>query len=156
MAADSPIRVLFVCTHNSARSIMAEAVLRREGAGTFETFSAGTEVTRVNPLTLWALEEMGIDATGARSKSVTEFLSQRFDYVITVCDGARESCPVFPGAERSLHWGFDDPSEATGTDEERLVTFRRVLTEITTRVRTFAMLASKERNEQRAGVALPG
>ena len=138
------IRVLFVCTHNSARSLMAEAVLRREGAP-FEVFSAGTEISQPNPLTLRVLAEAGIDASWARSKSVTEFYGQTFDYVVTVCDSARESCPVFPGADQSLHWGFDDPSEATGTDEERMKTFRRVLAQISTRVKTFAMLARKER-----------
>jgi arsenate reductase len=144
MPTSDPIRVLFVCTHNSARSIMAEAVLRREGKGAFETFSAGTEVTQVNPLTLRALAEAGIDATGAESKSVQRFLGEKFDYVVTVCDRARESCPVFPGAERTLHWGFDDPSEATGTDEQRLDAFRSVLIGITNRIRTFAMLAERE------------
>ncbi|MBA2254129.1 MAG: arsenate reductase ArsC [Chloroflexi bacterium] len=147
---ERPIRVLFVCTHNSARSIMAEAVLRREGGGAFEPYSAGTEATGVNPLTMQALEEAGIDAPGARSKSVTEFYGQSFDYVITVCDRARESCPVFPGANQSLHWGFDDPSEATGTDDERMKTFRRVLTEVTGRVKTFALLAGKEQPAQPA------
>jgi arsenate reductase len=153
VAGSSPIRVLFVCTHNSARSIMAEAVLRREGGDAFEVFSAGTEATGVKPLTLRALAEAGIDASWARSKSVQEFLGDRFDYVVTVCDRARESCPVFPGAQQSLHWGFDDPSEATGTDEERMVTFRRVLTEITIRVRTFAMLVLRERAEGEAATA---
>jgi arsenate reductase len=145
MKDDRPLRVLFVCTHNSARSIMAEAVLRREGAQDFEPHSAGTEVTMVNTLTMRALSEAGIDAPGARSKSVAEFQGQPFDYVVTVCDRARESCPVFPGANQSLHWGFDDPSEATGTDDERMVTFRRVLAEVTSRVKTFAMLARRER-----------
>jgi arsenate reductase len=133
-----PVRVLFVCTGNSARSQMAEAVLRQIGKGRFETFSAGTEPRGVNPLTVRALAGVGIDASGARSKSVTEFLGQRFDYVVTVCDRARESCPVFPGGAASLHWGFDDPAEATGSETERLAEFERVLREITTRLRIFA------------------
>ncbi|MFL5667903.1 MAG: arsenate reductase ArsC, partial [Chloroflexota bacterium] len=95
MSAD-PIRVLFVCTHNSARSQIAEALLTRDGGDVFEVSSAGTEVTRVNPLARRVIEEAGIDWSGARSKSITEFLDQRFDYVITVCDRARATCPVFP------------------------------------------------------------
>ena len=115
MPAD-PIRVLFVCTHNSARSQIAEALLKRYGGTDFEVYSAGTEVTRVNPFALQVIEEAGIDWSGARSKSITEFLDQQFDYVITVCDRARATCPVFPGSTNTLHWGLDDPSEVEGTD----------------------------------------
>jgi arsenate reductase len=140
------IRVLFVCTGNSARSQMAEAILRQIGRGAFETFSAGTEPRGVNPLTVRALANVGIDASAARSKSVTEFLGQSFDYVITVCDRARESCPVFPGGAESLHWGFDDPAEATGSESERLAVFERVLGEISARLRTFAPAALRERD----------
>ena len=117
MPADR-IRVLFVCTHNSARSQIAEALLKRDGGDDFEVYSAGTEVTRVNPYALRVLEDAGIDWSGARSKSVTEFLGQPFDYVITVCDRARATCPVFPGSSNTLHWDSDDPSEVEGTDEE--------------------------------------
>ena len=138
-----PIRVLFVCTGNSARSIMAEALLRRHGGGRFEVFSAGTEPRGVNPLTLRVLGEAGIDASQARSKSVAEFAGQRFDYVITVCDQARQACPVFPGSGLSLHWGYEDPAEATGTDEERLVVFRRVFTALGERIRQFALIATR-------------
>ncbi len=134
-------RVIFVCTGNSARSQMAESLLRREAGDRFEVVSAGVEPRPVNPLTVRALAEVGIDVSGARSKSVTEFLGQRFDYVITVCDRARESCPVFPGGARTLHWGFDDPAEAEGSEAERLAVFRRVLTEIAGRVRSFALTA---------------
>lgn len=140
------IRVLFVCTGNSARSQMAEALLRQIGRGAFETFSAGTDPRGVNPLTVRALANVGIDASAARSKSVTEFLGQSFDYVVTVCDRARESCPVFPGGAESLHWGFDDPAEATGTEAERLAVFERVLGEISARLRTFAPAALREGN----------
>ena len=94
----------------------------------FEVASAGTEPKGVNPLTVRVLAEVGIDITSARSKSVTEFLDQRFDYVITVCDQAREGCPVFPGAHQSLHWGFDDPAAADGDEAGRLEVFRRVMT----------------------------
>jgi arsenate reductase len=142
----APIRVLFVCTGNSARSQMAEAILRQIGRGAFETFSAGTDPRGVNPLTVRALANVGIDASATRSKSVTEFLGQSFDYVVTVCDRARESCPVFPGGAESLHWGFDDPAEATGSEDERLAVFERVLKEISARLRTFAPAALRERD----------
>ena len=143
MTTGAPIRVLFVCTGNSARSIMAEALLRQHGGGRFEVFSAGTDPRGVNPMTVRVLEDAGIDASSARSKSVHEFIGQPFDYVITVCDQAREACPVFPGAETSLHWGYDDPAQATGTDEERLAVFRRVFTAIGERVKLFATVAAR-------------
>jgi arsenate reductase (thioredoxin) len=136
-----PIRVLFVCTHNSARSQIAEALLARYGGLDFEVRSAGTEATRVNPDAVRVLAEVGIDWSGARSKVVTEFLDQRFDYVITVCDRARETCPVFPGSMNTLHWGLDDPSDIRGTDEERLAAFRRTEQEIAARLRPFIEIA---------------
>ena len=146
-AADSeaatPIRVLFVCTGNSARSVMAEALLRHSGGVAFEVHSAGTEPKGVNPLTLRVLAEAGLDGSFARSKSVTEFAGQRFDYVITVCDQARQACPVFPGGGAGLHWGYDDPAEAEGTDEERLVVFRRVFTQLGERIHQFVPLATR-------------
>jgi len=112
---DRPIRVLFVCTGNSARSVLAEALVRLKGGAAFEVHSAGTHPKGINPLTLKILAEAGIDASWARSKSVTEYLGQQFDYVITVCDEARQVCPVFPGVHESLHWGYEDPAKATGT-----------------------------------------
>jgi arsenate reductase len=139
--------VLFVCTGNSARSIMAEALLRQHGGDTFEVWSAGTEPRGVNPLTLRVLDEAGIDASWARSKSVTEVLGERFDYVITVCDQARQACPAFPGAHESMHWGYEDPAEATGTEEERLAVFRRVLTALGERVRLFATVTAEPGRE---------
>jgi arsenate reductase (thioredoxin) len=138
-----PIRVLFVCTGNSARSIMAEALLRRHGSDRFEVHSAGTDPRGVNPLTLRVLADAGIDASWARSKSVNEFLGQRFDYVITVCDQARQVCPVFPGVHESLHWGYEDPAEATGTEEERLRVFNRVFIAMGERVQQFAAIAKR-------------
>ena len=140
-ADDRPIRVIFVCTGNSARSQMAEALLRREGKGRFEVVSAGTEPRGVHPMTVDALQREGIDIAGARSKPVTDFLGEPFDYVVTVCDRARESCPTFPGGRETLHWEFDDPAQADGTDAERRAAFERVLGEIAARVRTFASLA---------------
>jgi len=144
-AAGAPIRVLVVCTGNSARSIMAEALLRQHGGDAFEVHSAGTVPKGVNPLTLRTLAEAGIDGSFARSKSVDEYLGQSFDYVITVCDQARDVCPVFPGVRESLHWGYGDPAAAEGTDEERLVVFRRVFTQMAERIRQFVLLARRER-----------
>jgi len=145
-----PIRVLFVCTGNSARSLMAEALLRHSGEAAFEVHSAGTDPRGVNPLTIRVLEEAGLDTASARSKSVTEFKGQRFDYVITVCDQARQACPVFPGGGDSLHWGYEDPAEAVGTDEERLVVFRRVFTQLGERIHQFVPIALRQ-----AGVNAP-
>jgi len=144
-----PIRVLFVCTHNSARSQMAEALLGRNEA--FEAFSAGTEATRVNPYAIRALAELGLDWSAARSKSVTEFLDQRFDYVITVCDHARETCPVFPGAHRTLHWGLDDPSEVQGDDATKMAAFRQTLTEVSASLETFVEEATRTAGAAQAG-----
>jgi arsenate reductase len=148
--ARQPIRVLFVCTGNSARSIMAEALLRRHGGDRFEVYSAGTEPRGVHPLTVRVLGEAGIDASSARSKSVDEFLGQSFDYVVTVCDQARQVCPVFPGGSESLHWGYEDPAEATGTEEERLAVFRRVFIAIGERVAQFAAVTARAAAEPSA------
>lgn len=144
MSDGSPTRVLFVCTGNSARSLMAEALLRRHGGDRFEVHSAGTEPRGVNPLTMHVLAERGIDAAWARSKSVDEFRGQTFDYVITVCDQARQVCPVFPGVHHSLHWDYEDPAEATGTEEERLAVFRRVLVAMSERVAQFATATARQ------------
>ena len=130
----TPIRVLFVCTGNSARSQMAEAITADLGGPAFEVHSAGTHPGAVNPLTIRALAEIGIDWSRARSKAVGEYLDQPFDYVTTVCDQAREACPVFPGGRESLHWGLEDPAAAVGTEDERLAVFRRVRDEISARV----------------------
>lgn len=134
---ERPSRVLFVCTGNSARSVMAEALLRHHGGAAFEVYSAGTEPKGINPLTLRVLAESGIDGSFARSKSVTEFLGQPFDYVVTVCDQARQSCPVFPGVHESLHWDYEDPAAAEGPEDERLAVFRRVYTGLGERIRVF-------------------
>jgi arsenate reductase (thioredoxin) len=126
----SVARVLFLCTHNSARSQMAEGLLRRLAADRFEVASAGTEARGVNPLAVRAMAEIGVDLRGHTSKTLDRFLGERWDYVITVCDNANESCPVFPGRVTRLHWSFDDPSAAAGGDEQRLAVFRRVRDEI--------------------------
>ena len=137
MTTNRPLRVLVVCTGNSARSIMAEALLRRRGGGRLEVHSAGTEPKGLHPLTVQVLTEAGFDPSTFRSKPVSDYLGQSFDYVITVCDQARQACPVVPGAHETLHWGYEDPAAAAGTDEERLVVFRRVFTALGERIGQF-------------------
>ena len=144
MTDRDPIRVLFVCTGNSARSVMAEALLRQHGGDAFEVHSAGTEPKGINPLTLRVLAEAGIDASWARSKPVDEYHGRSFDYVVTVCDEARQVCPVFPGVHESLHWGYEDPAAAEGSEQERLAVFRRVLIQLGERVRQFVAVTQKQ------------
>ncbi|KAB2959872.1 MAG: arsenate reductase ArsC [Candidatus Methylomirabilis oxygeniifera] len=124
------LRVLFLCTHNSARSQMAEGLLRALAGERFDVASAGTEASRVHPLAIRAMGEVAIDLSGHTSKAIDAFLSQPWDYVITVCDNANERCPMFPGGTTRIHWSFDDPSQAAGTDEDKLKKFRRVRDEI--------------------------
>jgi arsenate reductase (thioredoxin) len=128
-------RVLVLCTHNSARSQMAEGLLRALASDRFDVASAGTEANRVHPLAIRAMEELGIDLRGHRSKTVDELLREPWDYVITVCDSANERCPLFPGRTTRLHWSFEDPSAATGSEDERLAVFRRVRDAIAARLR---------------------
>lgn len=119
-------RVLILCTANSARSQMAEGLLRAIAGDRFEVFSAGAKPSVVNPLAIQAMAERGIDISGHRSKNLSEFLDQPFDFVITVCDNAAESCPIFPGPVRRIHWSFPDPAAAQGDDQARLASFREV------------------------------
>jgi arsenate reductase len=130
-------RVLVLCTGNSARSQMAEGLLRHEGGDRFEVFSAGTKPSHVRPEAIEVMAEIGIDISGHRSKSVDEFLGQDLDYVITVCNNAREICPVFPGAVRRLHWPFDDPAAVEGSDAVRQAAFRRIRDQIHGRIMVF-------------------
>jgi arsenate reductase len=127
-------RVLFLCTHNSARSQMAEGLLRHLAGERFEVASAGTEATRVHPLAVRAMREVGVDLSTHTSKTLDGLLDRPWDYVITVCDSANERCPLFPGRTTRLHWSFDDPSRTTGSEDERLDTFRRVRDGIQTRL----------------------
>lgn len=143
MSRADPIRVLFVCTGNSARSQIGEALLEHYGGMDFEVDSAGTEPRGVNPLAVRVLAEHHIDWSMAQSKSVNEFLGQSFDYVITVCDRARQTCPVFPGSENTLHWGLDDPAEVNGREEEMLAAFRATAMELTIRLRPFVEIARR-------------
>ena len=132
-------RVLIVCTGNSARSQMAEGLLRHDAGERFDVESAGTKASSVRPEAIAAMSELGIDISAQRSKNVDEFEGQRFDYVITVCDNARETCPVFFGAAEKLHHSFDDPpAPLVGTDDERMAIFRRVRDELRAYLRTFS------------------
>ena len=119
-------RVLFICTKNSARSQMAEGLVNHDLAGHFEAFSAGTDPSLVHPLAIAAMLEIGIDISSHRSKSMDEFSQERFEYVITLCDQANESCPVFFGGTKRLHMGFPDPAAAEGGEEEKWSVFRKV------------------------------
>ena len=131
-------RVLILCTGNSARSQMAEGILRHDRGGRFEVWSAGTRPTAVHPLAIEAMREIGIDIAGHRSKSVANFADESFDYVITVCDQANEDCPSFRNVRRRIHWGFEDPGETVGSDAERLEAFRRVRDRLRQRLASFA------------------
>ena len=137
-------RVLIVCTHNSARSQMAEGLLRDMAGDRFEVFSAGTAPSRVHPLAVEAMRELGIDLSGHESKSVDSFAGQPFQYVITVCDQANESCPVFPAATERIHWSFEDPSAATGSEEERLRKFKTVRDAIRSRLESLVKSPSRD------------
>lgn len=151
---ETPIRVLFVCTGNSARSQIAEAVLGRLGGSDFEAYSAGTEPHGVNPYTVRVLGEAGIDWSAARSKSVDEFLGETFDYVITVCDRARQTCPVFPGSNNTLHWGLEDPAAVDGSDAVQLGAFQHTYMELNQRLRPFVEVALRAAGRgRRASIA---
>jgi arsenate reductase len=127
-------RVLFLCTHNSARSQMAEGLLRHLAGDRFAVYSAGTEATVVRPLAIRAMAELGIDIAGQESKTLDRYVGEPFDAVITVCDQANEACPVFLGAKQRLHWTFPDPSQATGTEAEQLTVYRAVRDAIRARI----------------------
>jgi arsenate reductase len=131
-------RVLILCTGNSARSQMAEGLLRHLAGDRFEVVSAGVSPTHVRPEAITAMREIGIDISDHHSKSVDEFSDQEFDYVITVCDNANEQCPVFPGKTERIHWSFEDPAAAEGEENARLDVYRRVRDEILQRLRVFS------------------
>ena len=122
----SILKVLFVCTRNSCRSQMAEGLLRHYGNGEFDVYSAGLKPSHVHPLAINAMAELDIDITNQYSKTVNEFISKEFSYVITVCDNAKEFCPVFPGKHKVLHWSIEDPASISGTEEEMMKVFRKV------------------------------
>lgn len=130
-------RLLFLCTANSARSQMAEGLLRHYAGDRFEVFSAGTHPSELNPLAIRAMKEVKIDISNHTSKPLDRFLGEPFDYIITVCDRAKEECPVFHGARHQLHWSIDDPADAQGSEEQRLQAFRRSRDEIKARIKLF-------------------
>ncbi len=138
-------RVLFLCTGNSCRSQMAEGFLRELGGSHYEVNSAGTNPTRINPMAIRVMAEAGIDISDQYSKPVDQLSEQPFDYVITVCDHAREVCPIFPHATTQLHWSFEDPAEATGTEEHRLSVFRAIRNKIAESVRSLVEAYDGER-----------
>ena len=130
-------KLLVLCTGNSARSQMAEGLLRHEGGDRFDVFSAGTKPSRVRPEAIAAMREIGIDISGHRSKPVDEFVEQDLEYVITVCDNAKETCPVFPGTVKRLHWPFVDPASVEGPENVRLAAFRKIRDQIHGRIMVF-------------------
>jgi arsenate reductase len=130
-------RVLILCTGNSARSQMAEGLLRHDAGERYEVFSAGTRPSFVRPEAIAVMRELGIDISGQRSKSVDEFVGQKLDYILTVCDNAKENCPIFPGQSIRIHHTFDDPAEKQGSEEERMTVFRRVRDELRRYLRGF-------------------
>lgn len=136
-------RVLFLCTGNSARSQMAEGMLRAWGGERFDVHSAGSEpADQVHALAIAVMQEMSISIDGAEPKHLSRFLADRWDYVITVCDRARDACPIWPGDTERIHWSFDDPAVAEGTEDERRRVFRRVRDEIGQRIRHFLNIAA--------------
>ena len=134
---DDTQRVLFLCTHNSARSQMAEGLLRAAAGDHYQALSAGTEATGVRPEAIRAMAELGIDISAQHSKTLERFLGQRINWLITVCDQAREACPTLPGVANQLHWSVEDPSAVTGTDDERLAAFRAARDDLARRIEAF-------------------
>jgi arsenate reductase (thioredoxin) len=139
-------RVLFICTKNSARSQMAEGLVNHDLAGCFQGFSAGTDPSSVHPVAIKVMREIGIDISGHRSKSMDEFSGERFDYVITLCDQANESCPVFFGGTKRLHMGFPDPAATEGGEEEKRSVFRKVRDQIRQDLEKFLREEGSERS----------
>ena len=138
-------RVLFLCTGNSARSQMAEGLLRKFARGEFEVFSAGTNpAPNVHPLAIAAMTEERIDISQQKPKPATQFLKDTFDYIITVCDNAKQTCPIFPGKARKIHWNLQDPAAAQGTEEEQLDTFRKTRDEIKLKILEFVQVSTRE------------
>ncbi len=142
-----PTRVLFLCTHNSARSQLAEAALRQMSGAQIVVASAGTEPATLHPTTLWLLDKRGIDASGLRAKHLDEFADQGFDYVITVCDRARETCPIFPGDPTQIHWSFADPAAVVDPEVQRQA-FERTFLQLQTRIRFLLTVIERQRKER--------
>ncbi len=143
------LRVLFLCTHNSARSQMAEGLLRHLSEGRIEVQSAGNQPSDLHPLAVQAMARMGIDISRQRSKHLDEFRDQSFDYVVTVCDRVREACPTFPGDPKQVHWSFIDPAAVEGSEQERSRAFDQVALQLTNRIRFFVILIDREQSEKK-------
>lgn len=137
-------RVIFVCTHNSARSQMAEGMLNKWGGDRFEVFSAGTEATGVRPEAIAVMDEIGIDIAGHTSKTLEPFMGASFNWLITVCDQAKESCPTIPGVAQQAHWSIDDPSGAEGDRDARLEAFREARDRLRDRIHMFILAAGRD------------
>lgn len=140
-----PVRVLFLCTGNSARSILAEALLKKLGGDDFEVYSAGTDPRGINPYTVRVLEQEHIDANAFHSKSMNGFVGQSFDYVITVCDDAAERCPILPGSPNRIHWSFRDPAAVEGDDAVKMAAFLEVLQGLRRCIEPFIIVARDKR-----------
>jgi len=138
-------RVIFVSSGNAARGLMAEALLKRDGGDRFEVFSGGIKPLGIHPMTLAAMQRVGLDTSGLESKSAMRYATQSFDYVITVCDRARTSCPVYPEVGEQLHWGIEDPAEAVGNDATRQAAYDRAMRELSGRIHAFVTLTAPTR-----------
>jgi len=147
--SSSPIRVLFLCTHNSARSQMAEGLLRELGRNKVEVFSAGSEPTSIHPLAIKVMTGRGIDLRMHRSKHLEEFFGQNFDYVITVCDRVREACPIFPGDPEQIHWSFPDPVAVEGNLKSRESSFENTARELTVRIQYLLLMIDRNQSKKR-------
>jgi arsenate reductase len=143
--------VLFVSTGGACRAMFAEAELRHVGGAAFDVCSAGVEPIPVDPLALQVLRDAGIDVSDLHSSSLEEMQSHTFDYVITLCDDARAVCPLFPGADQSMHWGYESPSKIEGTDAERRVAYERVFRSLGERIRQFVLIAGRSRTATAVG-----
>lgn len=144
---DKPVRVLFLCTENSARSQIAEALMRHLSNGRVEAFSAGSHPSTIHPFAIHVLAELGIDTSHLRSKHFDEFQGQSFDRIITLCDRVREACPTFPGDPERIHWSFPNPAEVEGTEEEQYHAFKQVAVQLTTRIRLLLTLLEREKGK---------
>lgn len=147
--ANSPTRVLFLCTHNSARSQMAEGLLRTSGGDTVEVFSAGSEPTSIHPLAIKVMARIGVDLHEHRVKHFDEFLGQNFDYIITVCDRVREVCPVFPGDPQQIHWSFPDPAALEGDLQTQEKGFRETAQQLKARIELLLLMIERTRKERK-------
>jgi len=147
LSSEKPVRVLFLCTQNSARSQMAEGLLRTLSHERIEVTSAGSHPAVLHPMAIQAAAMLGIDISQQHAKSLDAFVDQSFDYVITVCDRVREACPAFPGAPEQIHWSFPDPDQVEGTEEERLYAFEQIAQQLSIRIRYLLLLIEQERKE---------